>query len=1129
MGMVSRTAVFAFVRGLLPAVALAASLAPLPALADFATNCNTGCHGTAGFSGARLNGTSRAIILGANTNKGMGIGGLSNAVLDGIATEIANAAPGTQTVAAVPYRSQNNVITVTSIFVDRISGNATITGTAAGTLAPNQGGNITTGAFAGTAGASVNPTIQYDHLATNCATESFDVVGSGPSGNTIDRRIAVPITAPTVTAANTTVAAFTYSTSAVSRNISAVISVSGTGSLPTGTLSLSGQSGTGTIAATGATTFTYAATGTTYTPSVTVNYQASGPCATTSATRTITIPVNLPAAPTAIDLGTFTTASVGTTPIPVTGFAGFTAASPLNIVSQPPAGEGTVAITGPAQFTYTGSGFAGTTSFTYSILGPTGSGLSSITRTITLSPTAAPVPGAGTATTAFNTPVTVDLTPFITGAFTSVAVSGPSTNGTAIVASANQITFTPTAGYFGSAATFGFTATGPGGPSPGAGTVTVTVNPPIPTVAPTTGNVAYNTATPLDVAALITPLVAGTTVNASGATNGTITGIAGTVITFTPTAGYIGPASYTYTATNSTGTSAPATVSLTVQPPAAPTSASFDFMVSSTLPTTLDVSSLLTSVVTSLAISTPPANGTANPASATTITYSPGASPVTVDTFFYTATGPGGTSAPGRIRVFYTNAPVTPDVAITVPFNSLTDIDLLSRITGSFTGQITFPQLPANGELIVRGGVISYRPNTGFVGADSFTYTVTGTGGASRAGTVRITVNPPLATTTGGTASVSFNTATQIDLSRFVNGVTTGFVITAGPEHGSLTLSGSIATYTPTAGYFGPDQFTFVVRNGAGTSAPATITITVGSLKPVASPASLAVDLNSSRSIDTAPLISGSGVTGVTVTRKPAHGTVEVNGTMFTYTPNHNFFGPDSFQYIAFGNLGSSSPATISITVTGRPDPRDDPDVRGLVDAQAQVPTRFTRAQVSNFQRRMETLHRGPDSAFPEKPVKPEPAAPAGETIPPANSVSPPPASGPTTRAPSLDGPVPVTGSTIPGVTPLVSSLISLATSQTVGVNGATEIRNGLSIWIAGLATFGELDSEGGRSGSRFSTDGMSVGIDKRLSDSLVLGVGAAMRATARAWAATAPTTSRAARRSPSTAASSPRRGPTST
>ncbi len=57
------------------------------------------------------------------------------------------------------------------------------------------------------------------------------------------------------------------------------------------------------------------------------------------------------------------------------------------------------------------------------------------------------------------------------------------------------------------------------------------------------------------------------------------------------------------------------------------------------------------------------------------------------------------------------------------------------------------------------------------------------------------------------------------------------------PAHGSLSLIGAVATYTPDANYHGPDSFTFTVYDGTVTSASATVSITVnsaGGIQPVA-------------------------------------------------------------------------------------------------------------------------------------------------------------------------------------------------------------------------------------------------------------------------------------------------------
>ena len=53
-----------------------------------------------------------------------------------------------------------------------------------------------------------------------------------------------------------------------------------------------------------------------------------------------------------------------------------------------------------------------------------------------------------------------------------------------------------------------------------------------------------------------------------------------------------------------------------------------------------------------------------------------------------------------------------------------------------------------------------------------------------------------------------------------------------------------------------------------------------------------------------------------------------------------------------------SQPAIVRVNVVGRPDPSKDPEVIGLIGAEIDSARRFGRAQLWNFQWRLETLHR---------------------------------------------------------------------------------------------------------------------------------------------------------------------------
>ena len=138
------------------------------------------------------------------------------------------------------------------------------------------------------------------------------------------------------------------------------------------------------------------------------------------------------------------------------------------------------------------------------------------------------------------------------------------------------------------------------------------------------------------------------------------------------------------------------------------------------------------------------------------------------------------------------------------------------------------------------------------------------------------------------------------------------------PDHGTLSGTDPVLTYTPDADFHGTDSFTFSVNDGTFGSKVATVTITVAAIND----APVANDQNLTTEEDT-PLnnsVSASDVDEDSLTfskaTDPANGTVVVNadGT-FTYTPVLNFNGTDSFTFIVSdGTLSDTGTINISGT-----------------------------------------------------------------------------------------------------------------------------------------------------------------------------------------------------------------------
>src|SRR5207245_171915 len=113
---------------------------------------------------------------------------------------------------------------------------------------------------------------------------------------------------------------------------------------------------------------------------------------------------------------------------------------------------------------------------------------------------------------------------------------------------------------------------------------------------------------------------------------------------------------------------------------------------------------------------------------------------------------------------------------------------------------------------------------------DSFTFKANDGALDSNVATVAITITPVNDAPVANAQSVSTNqdTAKAITLTATdVDGDPLTYAVVAAPTHGTLSGTAPNVTYTPTAGYFGPDSFTFKANDGALDSNIATVSLTV--------------------------------------------------------------------------------------------------------------------------------------------------------------------------------------------------------------------------------------------------------------------------------------------------------------
>ena len=237
-------------------------------------------------------------------------------------------------------------------------------------------------------------------------------------------------------------------------------------------------------------------------------------------------------------------------------------------------------------------------------------------------------------------------------------------------------------------------------------------------------------------------------------------------------------------------------------------------------------------------------------------------------------------------------------------------------ISGYFTS-VWIASGPSHGTAQVSGQQVTYAPAAGFYGSDAFTYQSSGPGGQGNVATISVGVAPPPPPTTAGAAiNTAYQTAASVTLPG--SGVISSFGLVSGPSHGTVSLSGSSATFTPSAGYYGSDSFVFNATGPGGTSNASTVSITVARPPaPIAQNGALTVAYNTSGSIG---LTATGVVSGYALASGASHGAVTLSGATASYTPAANYIGRDSFSFTATGPGGTTT-ATISVTVNPPPPP----------------------------------------------------------------------------------------------------------------------------------------------------------------------------------------------------------------
>ena len=338
------------------------------------------------------------------------------------------------------------------------------------------------------------------------------------------------------------------------------------------------------------------------------------------------------------------------------------------------------------------------------------------------------------------------------------------------------------------------------------------------------------------------------------------------------------------------------------------------------------------------------ANGTLTLNASGSFTYTPHANFNGSDSFVYRANDGSANSNTATVSITITavnDAPVAGADNYSVDEDGTLTVPVATGVLANDTdadGQsltVTLVSSTTNGMLaIIPDGSFTYTPAAGFNGTDSFRYRATDGTADSAIVTVTITVggvnDAPVAVNDSYTVSEDTPLAPDAASGLLANdtdgdGDTLTAALVTGPARGTLTLNANGSfIYTPNANVNGSDSFAYRASDGTANSNSATVSITITAVNDA--PVAVANSYTTNEDTVLAPGASSGVVANDTdadgtplaasVVAGPANGSLTLNADgSFTYTPNANFNGSDSFTYRASDGLAQSAPAAVTLTV----------------------------------------------------------------------------------------------------------------------------------------------------------------------------------------------------------------------
>ncbi|MCE2812187.1 MAG: tandem-95 repeat protein [Planctomycetaceae bacterium] len=352
------------------------------------------------------------------------------------------------------------------------------------------------------------------------------------------------------------------------------------------------------------------------------------------------------------------------------------------------------------------------------------------------------------------------------------------------------------------------------------------------------------------------------------------------------------------------------------------------------------------SVLSLVSVSTPDKGGTVSIASGEkTLVYTPAPNFNGVEKFTYVVRDQSGVTGTATVTMNVQSVNDNP-VAVNDVFDTVksNQTDVFLNVLGNDTSgpdtsetlTVTSVGTPSQGgtvKIATGGNGVLFTPKANFVGADTFTYTISDGKGGSATGnvTVNVQVAVPTPIVTGESFTVVEDSAeTEFDvLANDLPAVTGDTLSIASAQATNGTVNTNAAKtrllYKPNANFVGTDRVVYTVRSSNGGTAQATATITVTSVNdaPNAVADQLTVTASANQSLNVLAndtnVDANETLTISAVTQPEAgKGTVSIATDMKSLlysAPSASFTGEVNFTYTISDGNGLSSTANVKLNV----------------------------------------------------------------------------------------------------------------------------------------------------------------------------------------------------------------------